>query len=681
MISVPGSEEEEQIFQTLSSHCLKETQRFFASEDSPLKEASEHGGRVYEYRPQQAKMACAVAEAFEKSRHLCVEAPTGVGKSFAYLIPAIYQAVSMHRPVVVTTETINLQEQLIRKDLVLLRKLMKINFSFALAAGRANYLCKRRLTLASGEFQEELLPSEDMESELEKLVRWSEESASGFFTDLPFKVERTLWACVCSETASCSGAECRFFHNCFYWKARREWDKADVLVTNHALFFTDLKMRALEEMDNTLLPAYCAVIFDEAHTLEDNGAKHLGLHLTSGNIRYFLNRLYNPRTGRGLLMKPGESSLAIRALIAKLHDLSYAFFDQFSEKLEKLNDKCFRIRKSGQFEDFLSPAFSELERKIHSYLEEQENAEFKTELTSQLDRCMAIREGLGSFIAMKDMDNTVYWVEGRELPQNGGTFVELYSAPLNVAELLSGILFDSDFPVILTSATLAVNANLDFYMKRTGYHGGETLILDSPFHYEKQVRLYLARTMPFPSEQGYNDACCAAIGDFLELTDGHAFVLFTSYGMLRYCADQLKEFLSRKGYELFVHGETLSRSSMLEEFKASEKGVIFGTSSFWTGVDVPGDALKNVMITKLPFAVPNHPLTEGRCERIEAEHGRPFDDYSIPNAVLMFRQGIGRLIRSTTDEGIIVVLDPRIVTKYYGKNFLRSIPACPVEYF
>ena len=216
MISVPGSEEEEQIFQTLSSHCLKETQRFFASEDSPLKEASEHGGRVYEYRPQQAKMACAVAEAFEKSRHLCVEAPTGVGKSFAYLIPAIYQAVSMHRPVVVTTETINLQEQLIRKDLVLLRKLMKINFSFALAAGRANYLCKRRLTLASGEFQEELLPSEDMESELEKLVRWSEESASGFFTDLPFKVERTLWACVCSETASCSGAECRFFHNCFF---------------------------------------------------------------------------------------------------------------------------------------------------------------------------------------------------------------------------------------------------------------------------------------------------------------------------------------------------------------------------------------------------------------------------------------------------------------------------------
>ncbi len=673
------AEHEECFFREVKSCCLNNTRAFF-SEDTPLKDAPAYGGRPYERRIQQELMASAVAEAFEKNANLCVEAPTGVGKSFAYLIPAVYHALSVRRPVLVTTETINLQEQLVRKDLPLLKDLMKLNFSYVIAVGRANYLCRRRLALALGEHRDEFLPVAGFESDAAQVARWAETSETGFYSDLPFKLERGVWNCLCSETASCGGSSCRFFRSCFYWRARREWDKADIVVTNHALFFVDLKMRALEHQEATPLPDYSAVVFDEAHTLEDNAAKHLGLHLTSSAVRFFLNRLYNPNSGRGLLVRPGESSMVVRGLIARIHELSDAFFGQFEEPLERFPDRCMRIRRLGQFEDNLSASFRELEKVLQNYTDEQENEEFKTELRAQIDRCLALSDSISDFISQGRAEY-VYWAEEKRGSFTGNNIIELYSAPLNVPDILKGALFTQTFPVVLTSATLAVNGNLEYFKRRVGFCDGSDLILDSPFDYRTQVKLYLARTMPLPSESNYNEAAARAIRDFVDFTKGRAFVLFTNYGMLRFCADALGPAFRNAGYQLLIHGESLSRTAMLNEFRQSRNGVIFGAQSFWTGVDVPGDALSNVIITKLPFAVPNHPLIEARCDRIRAAGGRPFEEYTIPDAVLMFRQGIGRLIRSRTDRGIIVVLDPRMVSKSYGRIFLNSIPRCPVEYF
>ena len=666
-------------FREVRSDAIVRTTEFF-SENSPLKRAAEFGGRAYERRIQQETMAVAVAEALEQNHNLCVEAPTGVGKSFAYLIPAIYHARATRTPVLVTTETITLQEQLVNKDLPLLKDLTGLDFTYVLAKGRGNYLCKRRLGLLSGEHGSELLPFASLQPDLDKLRVWSRTTDNGSRSEIPFRVDSQLWQCVCCETANCLGPKCPFYHDCFYWKTRKTWDKADVVVTNHALFFTDLKIREIEMQENCPLPTYGAVIFDEAHTLEDNAANHLGIHVSNSSLRFFLNRLFNPASGRGLLVKPGSDSMSVRARIAALHDASGIFFSQFDMDLERTREDCLRVPRNNHYEDTLSGPLTELEKMLRAYTDEQESAEFKTELNAQLDRCSAFRDEISTFVKM-GLDDQVYWFEGHHSTFTGNRNIELTSAPLNIAELLRKILFTRDFPVILTSATLAVRESLDYFAHRVGFCGGEGLILDSPFDYSRQVKLYVSRTMPQPSDRMYNDAAVEQIRSFVDMTQGKAFVLFTSFAMLKYCSDALDRHFSEKGIKLMTHGDDMSRSAMLSEFRKGGNNVIFGAASFWTGVDVPGDALSNVIITKLPFAVPNHPLIQARCERITENGGDPFRDYSIPDAVLKFRQGIGRLIRSRTDKGIIVVLDPRIITKQYGRSFLYSIPRCPVEYF
>ncbi len=653
-------------------HLVADTTAFFAP-DGTLQQSARLEGRECEFRPQQLAMARAVAGALTSGRNLAVEAPTGVGKSFAYLAPLVFRARGAGRPALVSTETINLQEQLVHKDIPLLRELTGIDFKAALAKGRGNYLCLRRLLLSSGEQRDAMLPQPSLALDLERIADWADQTEDGERDSLPGRVAPEAWALVCCEGGSCQGPKCGFFRSCFYFKARQEWEAADIVVANHALFFTDLGMRG-EGPESGLLPNYGAVVIDEAHTLEDNAAEYLGMHLSRAGIMGMLNRLFQPESARGLLMRAGSDTLALRQIIAALREEVSRFFAPFEAYLRENPDRregggeggARRIRECGRFADTLSEPLKVLYRKLAELLDEQEDEAYRTELQAQLDRCRGYIDGIRAFIGM-ELPDSVYFVES----DRGG--VVLNAAPLNVADLLRELLFTRDFPVILSSATLTVRGGFDFFCGRTGFDSGDTLLLDSPFKRE-QAQVLIDRAMPEPTHAEYQEALVREIPRYLEMTGGKAFVLFTSYATLRYCAEQLRPYFAEKGWTLLVQGGELSRSAMLRTFREDVDSVLFGTDSFWTGVDVPGEALSNVIVTKLPFPSPGHPVVAARGERIEAGGGSSFRDYSLPSAVLKFRQGAGRLIRGRQDRGIIVILDRRVISKGYGRSFLDSLP-------
>ena len=648
---------------------LRGTRMFFAP-TGPLKQAAAFGGRPYEYRAQQGIMAEKTAEALAENHNLCVEAPTGVGKSFAYLVPALLYAHQAPQPVIVSTETINLQEQLIEKDLPLLRKLSGLEFKAALAKGRGNYLCLRRLSMLTGDQRDHFLPLPSLTLEIDRLKRWSETTEDGNRDSLQHRVDNLAWSYVCCEGGNCRGQRCGHYRRCFYWRARLEWEAADIIVANHALFLTDLKIR--RQSDASLLPAYSAVVIDEAHTLENNAAEHLGLAISQNGLTGFFNRLFNPDNAKGLLLRGGEEALELRREITEIREKINLFFGVIARSLEETGETILRLREPNLFPDNLTPALGKFRQQLADYIELQEDKDYKAELSSKVAWCDEFIDGITQFLQMGLPDH-VYWIERQR------DSINLLAAPLNVAAMLEEQLFRQAFPVILSSATLTVGNRFDYFRSRVGFCEGAELQLDSPFSSE-QVRLCIPRQMPEPTQPAYQQALFREIPRFIERTHGKAFVLFTSYQLLRQCADQLKSFFFDQGLQLLIQGEQLSRSAMLKEFKNDIDSVIFGTDSFWTGVDVPGEALSNVIVTKLPFAVPSHPLIAARSERLEAAGKSSFMDYSLPEAVLKFRQGVGRLIRSRADRGIIVILDRRIVSKRYGKIFLDSIPPYPVEY-
>jgi ATP-dependent DNA helicase DinG len=654
-----------------AAEILGRTEKFFLK-DSPLAEAEKYGGRAYEYRPQQAEMARRTAEALIERRNLCAEAPTGIGKSFAYLVPLIYYSQTQDRPVLISTETINLQEQLIDKDIPILAKLTGIQFKAALAKGRGNYLCLRRLAMASGDRQDELIPLASLALDIQRVAKWADATKDGNRDDMDLRIDPSSWGYVCCEAGNCAGPRCGFFKSCFYWRARLEWEKADIIVANHALFFTDLKMKQDENLENTLLPPYSAVVIDEAHTLENNAAEYLGLRVNSAGLHSFLNRLFNPENGKGLLVKSGPEAMELRSRIADIKRDSAAFFSMAEQFLLEKQDSARRFLKPALIPDLLSRPLGNMRNMLAEFIKAQDDKDLKTELESQLMRCDAYIDGISDFTQMAYPEH-VYWVEEDKVG------VSLRAAPLNVAAILETILFAKTFPVILTSATLTVKNSFDYYRSRVGYGRGAELRLDSPFSNDR-VKLFISRNMPEPTDQTYKDALLREIPKFLMMTHGKAFVLFTSHQLLKYCAENLKDFFEDNNITLLTQGESMTRSTMLKEFKNDINSVIFGADSFWTGVDVPGEALSNVIVTKFPFAVPSHPLIEARCEKIEASGASSFMGYSLPEAVLKFRQGAGRLIRSKHDTGIIVILDRRVFSKRYGQYFLNSLPPYPVHY-
>ncbi len=641
--------------------------REFFAPGGILAQATSLNGTPCEERPQQLQMALAIAEALENSSNVCIEAPTGVGKSFAYLVPLINYAIDSRRPVLISTETINLQHQLIEKDIPFLNTLTASGCVVALAKGRSNYLCRRRLAMLSGEQRDQLLPLPQMIMETEKLCSDLENGNDENYLN-GIRDNSRIWHMVCSESGNCAGPKCEFYRNCYYFKARRKWDEADIVVANHALFLTDLAIRRESGNGGALLPDYGAVLIDEAHTLENNAATHLGLHLARTAMLSMVNRFYNPAHARGLFMRQGAIMLELRALAQQARDEIYGFFHNYEELLKKDSNNSMRLNEKipDQCPEELIKLLSMMAEKLDRHIEEEENDSFRTELAAGADKCRNYADMLSVF-AMRRMDDAVYYIETEQ------DSVVCNASPLNVAQLLEQLLFNGDIPVLLCSATLTTNNSFDHFINRTGFTGGRTMKLDSPFSPD-QAQLLIKRNMPEPASDIYLNSLASAVWQLVEENNGSAFVLFTSYQSMNFCRQALQERFALRGLPLLVQGEGITRNQMLYSFQNTPHSVLFGTDSFWTGVDVPGDNLTLVIITRLPFASPGSPVTAARMERIEAEGKSSFFHYSLPEAVLKFRQGAGRLIRTKSDRGRIAVLDSRIVTRRYGRDFINSLP-------
>ncbi|MBP1728216.1 MAG: helicase c2 [Deltaproteobacteria bacterium] len=677
----------------------------------------------YEHRSEQTRMSMAVAEAFNGDRVAVIEAGTGTGKSLAYLLPAALWAKSNRERVVISTNTINLQEQLTGKDIPFLQKYGKVSFRAALIKGRGNYLCLRKLTAR----REEPGLFHDEKSELQAIAAWSETTASGCRDDLGFIPRDEVWEELCSEGDQCGRTKCKSYGRCHFYSSRRNAAAADILVVNHALLMADLSLREQAGATSAaILPPFQRLIIDEAHHLEDVATGNLSSQITRSGLLKLLGKLQHPRRAeRGLLPKlSGAVNAAIpegfdtlyRQIAALLDDELLAVLPQLADTIGRemdgigyalsghlrpaegrLGEQKLRLTPAVYGSDFWGESLERINRLAGKLLE------FNNALGRILKAVSGLPEKPLESIAgvITDMKGVKGRIDGAllallhfvgheetvcrwfEMKKGGkGLVVRLCSSPLDVAPTLKRVLFDQLRTVIMTSATLAVGERFDYLEQRTGVSLLPTvrrseLLLASPFDYDRQVFVGVPADMPEPTDRRFEAAAADFILETQKISHGRAFVLFTSYDLLKRVHTRLAPQLEAMGLVPLRQGET-NRQLLLARFKATAGAVLFGTDSFWEGVDVQGEALELVIITRLPFRVPTEPILEARSEYISASGGDPFREYTVPQAVIKFKQGFGRLIRSRNDRGAVLILDSRVLSKNYGRIFLQSLPEVKV---